>query len=371
VFFAFLFLLLVLIIPVRAELVRWPAATRALLWYLAWSAVSILWTGAASTTSAVGYWATLALEVMLVGGLVLHGRWRTVAHSFFQGMICSAVLVALVAFLHAPGTWDGRLGTDVALHPNGMAQLFAPAALCAMYLVASATSRMARWMALFPLLFLYFALLRTVSKTTIIAFLVAAVWYVLGVGASRRTKAMALVIGLVGAILMWAYVEEHLTAYLQPNQGEQLLQISGRTVIWEAAVESILQRPLFGWGFLSFRDRGPQWFTLRMDQAHNEVIQQWFALGIVGLALAISIYVGMWRHLRRLKERPTWKAESRLGMALFLFYLTMCLAEAQPTGLMLPPWFLVLFLAAGGVPSAHSKNGRPSAGSRPHVGAGA
>jgi len=78
--------------------------------------------------------------------------------------------------------------------------------------------------------------------------------------------------------------------------------MTGRTVLWEWGVQSILERPILGWGFSAFfrSDIGevasryvPEFYDYKIAHYHNSYIQTAVDLGIVGLGLlcVVLIYV--------------------------------------------------------------------------------
>ena len=68
--------------------------------------------------------------------------------------------------------------------------------------------------------------------------------------------------------------------YDQVNHVETL---TGRTFIWAVAWEEALKSPWLGHGFYSFRFVIPVVGAFEPWQAHNELLQQFFCYGIVGL----------------------------------------------------------------------------------------
>ena len=93
---------------------------------------------------------------------------------------------------------------------------------------------------------------------------------------------------------------------------------SGRTELWQQTLDMIRDRPIQGYGFLSFRDYGPQPFSdIRVVHAHDEWLNLWFTLGLVGVVLAAASYFAFFLQARR-DSGGTRKAlvKSRLFRAL-------------------------------------------------------
>jgi O-antigen ligase len=72
--------------------------------------------------------------------------------------------------------------------------------------------------------------------------------------------------------------------------------------------------------------------------AENELLQQFYAYGVVGIAMLIGLYGSLYRRIRRL-NRSTVKI---IFVGILLFVLVRGLAEAEPFDLLLPLWLIVL-----------------------------
>jgi O-antigen ligase len=76
------------------------------------------------------------------------------------------------------------------------------------------------------------------------------------------------------------------------------LTFSGRTNIWQAVLEAIMQRPLLGYGYAAFWN-GLQGQSANVilalgwavPHAHNGFLEVWLQLGLVGLSLLIATLV--------------------------------------------------------------------------------
>ena len=58
--------------------VSWPPIAKWIGLYVIWCAVSLSWTRSASLVSAAGYWATMALDLFVVGSLLKWGETEAV-----------------------------------------------------------------------------------------------------------------------------------------------------------------------------------------------------------------------------------------------------------------------------------------------------
>jgi exopolysaccharide production protein ExoQ len=196
-----------------------------------------------------------------------------------------------------------------------------------------------RWLWISSTLFLTWILLRSLSKTSIAAFLCSAAFYIIF---SRtiplKTKVIALVTATVLFCAMYTFVNTYMVSYLEENPREATT-LTGRTLLWVKSWEMIQDHPILGYGFLSFRDYGPQDWDVRTVHAHNEWITQWFQLGFVGLVITIAIYISYFRQLRRAAHSP----RRELGLSMLLYMLFQGFAIAEPSGLTFPlPMVLLL-----------------------------
>jgi O-antigen ligase len=84
---------------------------------------------------------------------------------------------------------------------------------------------------------------------------------------------------------------------------------ASRTVLWRRDIELTLQRPIgYGAGSASAVDgRAGGWYRT----AHNSFVQAFVELGVLGLALFVSIYVVTWKELGKLVRRGRQRASDR------------------------------------------------------------
>jgi O-antigen ligase len=103
-------------------------------------------------------------------------------------------------------------------------------------------------------------------------------------------------------------------------------------------LERALERPWIGHGFHSFRNVIPPFGTFESWHAHNELIQQFYAYGVVGIILLIGIYGSFYRQIRRICE-PTLKT---LFLGLIVFILVRGLGDTERFDLSFPLWSMAL-----------------------------
>ena len=302
--------------------IRWLTAI------LAFALVSILWS-AAPAVSAGGYWVVWAADVATIWFLLRGGVAEDQASALMKGFVWGICIVAAVAWI-IPATDDLRLGNLDFLHPNVIGFLFSIGTFLAIYLTAEKTAW--RW----PAFFLGMTLLRTLSKSSIAAFVAAFSFYLIYDSTfSRKAKArIGLAVGVIFASL-WGVLEVYFNTYAQSTSPETL---TGRTLIWAASLEYALAKPFLGNGFLAYRYVVPPFGQFQPEQAHDDLLQQFFSFGAVGLILTIALY---WAFFRQIRRAPNSGLKNLAG-TLLLFALVHGLTDAQSADLSFPLWLMTL-----------------------------
>ena len=330
--------------------VAWPKPAKFSFAYFAFTGLSLFWTEASSLSSAAGYWLGLAADLLFVLVLFACEDGETVAISAVKGFVLGTVAVALIAWT-APGTPDLRMGQEDYLHPNALGYQFALAALLAIYLALRYRTASYWWL----VASLDFSLTRTLSKSSILAFSGAAVFYIFfraSLAWRRRLKIAA--VHIILTVLSWPFVSFYVQEY---SQTAAVGTLTGRTVIWASSWEIASERPWIGHGFYSYRSVVPFFGEFEAWQAHNDLLQQFFSYGTVGLLLACAVYISLFRYLRRSRSSP----EVDLGYGIFVFGLIHGLTEANHIDLAIPVRLIVLFVvwcnvASRGSGKLHSAN---------------
>ena len=320
--------------------VRFPASQMAQLWPVRWallflcfSCSSLFWTGAASLSAAVAYWCAMAADVAIVVLLLRAGRLTDVANSLMKGYVWGTSAVAIIAWL-LPAQSDLRLGDEELLGPNAIGYLCAFAIFFVQYLVRE---RDGKWGAI--ALLLGVTLLRSLSKTTIVAFLVAETYLLFrDKFMSRRTKVL---VGLGAATviaLFWGLLSSYYEIYT--NAGNQAETLTGRLGLWTYFLAEAVEQPWVGHGFHSIWNVVPPFGSDQFEarHAHNELLQQFYAYGVVGVCMFLGIYGSLCLQLRRIATGP----KKTFFFALLLFVLVRGLADTDAFDLSLPLWSIVL-----------------------------
>jgi exopolysaccharide production protein ExoQ len=306
----------------RTQTIRWIAAI------LTFALISILWSAAPFITAA-GYWVAWAADVATIWFLLRGGVADEQASALMKGFVWGTCVVAAVAWV-IPTTDDLRLGNDDFLHPNVIGYLFCIGTFLAIHLTAEKTAW--RW----PAFFLGVTLLRTLSKSSIIAFVAAFSFYLICDSTfSRKAKvSIGLAVGVILASL-WSVLEVYLNNYAQSASPETL---TGRTLIWSVSLDYALEKPLLGNGFFAYRFVVPTFGQFQAFQAHDDLLQQFFSFGAVGVILTIALY---WVFFRQIRRAPASGLKNLSG-ALLLFALVHGVTDAQIADLSFPLWLMVM-----------------------------
>lgn len=312
----------------RLPVIRWVAT------FLSFSLFSLAWSGTVSLPTSFAYWCGMAADVTTVM-LLLSGETTTETSSaIMKGFVVSTSILALIAWM-MPAQSDLRLGDEEFFNSNQIGNLCAFAIFMAQSLMRG---RKSRWAV--AALFLTFTLVRSLSKTTIAAFLISEIFLVIqDRSMSRKTKSLLTATAVLLVLVFWGLFEAYYDIYT--TTGNQAETLTGRTAIWAYIFSATLEKPWFGHGFDSMWKVipafGPDQFEAR--HAENELLQQFWAYGVVGIVTLAGIYGSLLRQVRRLTASP----RRTLYFAILLYVLVRGLAEAEPFDLLLPLWMVVLF----------------------------
>jgi O-antigen ligase len=195
--------------------------------------------------------------------------------------------------------------------------------------------------------FLALTLLRSLSKTSIAAFLAAEAFYLYRTPLVNRVTKLKITAGAILAALAFSgLIVRYYDVYT--NAGNQAETLTGRTSIWLATIGLAIEKPWFGYGFHAFRSVIPAFGQFEPWHAHNELLQQFFTYGMAGVALVLALYTSFFRLCRRYWTHPF----ALTGYSLLLLVLIRGLADTERFDLSFPLWMLTaasLLLRSGEV----------------------
>jgi len=301
--------------------------------FLAFSGCSFVWTGTASFSSAIAYWCAMAADVAIVIFLFRAAPLAEISNSLMTGYVWGACAVAAIAWI-MPAQDDLRLGVEDLLGPNQIGYLCGFAFFFAQYLMRERKRGF-----VVPGVLLAVTLLRTLSKTTIVAFLVAeGLLLISDKSISRKSRVLITLATAAVVAACWGLLASYFDIYT--NAGSQSETLSGRLGIWAYFLAEAVQQPWIGHGFDSawmvVPPFGPDKFEAA--HAHNELLQQFYAYGAVGIVMFAGIYFSLYRHIRRLAKGPL----RTFLIAFLLFVLVRGGADTERFDLSLPMWAIVM-----------------------------
>jgi exopolysaccharide production protein ExoQ len=289
---------------------------------------SLVWSATVSVGVAFAYWCGVAADVCMVVLLLRNGP-QPMSASLMKGYVWGAIVIAVIIWL-SPTMQDLRPGDDEYFSPNAIALICAFGVFIAQYLSRSHRS----WNV--AAVVLSITLLRTLSKTTIAAFIAGEALLLIRDSAITRRKLLAIVVasGLVVAAF-WRLIEAYFEVYT--TTGNEAETLTGRVGIWNYTLESSLEQPWIGHGFHSFRNVVPAFGVFEAWHAHNELLQLFYTYGIVGLLLFIAVYGSLYLQLRRASV-----SDKALFYGLLLFIVIRGFGDTDRFELTLPLWFVFL-----------------------------
>jgi len=327
-------------------------ANRTLRWlllYLAVSGISLLWTAADSILDAGALWCGMGMEVAMALLLVRPPRAAADADALCKGFAAGMLAVGAIAWA-GPTLPDLRIGDYDFLHPNMVGMYCALAFFLAQHLAFR--QRAWRW----ACLGLGMTLLRTISKTSIVAFLVAETFYLLRESqlSSRAKVQISVAAGVVIAAFA-TLLESYFEIYATAGSGTQVETLTGRTAIWTTAFFMAIERPWIGHGFYSFRALIPAFGDFEPWHAHNELLQEFFEYGALGVVVTAGLYLALARSARRVAAAAMdgpGRSYARVVQVVVLFALVHGLTESVNFGLTIPLWLFAAFAIALEQPQA-------------------
>jgi hypothetical protein len=301
--------------------------------FLGFTGASLLWSNTASLPAAAAFWLAMASDTAIVALLLRTGPVDAVVNAVMKGFVWGACLIAVAAWL-LPSQSDLRLGDEELLGPNQIGFVCAFAFFFAQYLMRRKCGNWGIHAAVLAV-----TLLRSLSKTTIIAF-AAGQAYILVRDRSINRKAKWLVASsaLLVLTLFWGLLANYYDVYT--NAGNQAETLTGRLGIWAYFGYEAIQKPWVGHGFHSVWKVIPPFGIDQFEarHAHNELLQQFYAYGAVGVVMLVTIYGSLFRNLRKLGGSSL----KTLFLGMLLFVAVRGLADTEVFDLSMPMWTIVM-----------------------------
>jgi len=299
--------------------------------FLGFSGLSLLWSSTASLAAATAFWCAMASDVLIVALLLRAGSIDNTARSLMKGYVWGTIAIAVIAWI-LPSQSDLRLGDEELLGPNQFGYACAFAFFLAQYLMRRGEKGL-----VLPAAFLAITLLRSLSKTTIIAFVAGeAVLLVLDRSISKKAKIYLAAAAVSVVVVFWGLLEAYYDVYT--HAGNQSETLTGRIGIWAYILNEALQHPWIGHGFHSVWKVIPPFGVFEARHAHNELLQQFYAYGAVGVGIFVAIYWSVFREICRLRTGSL----KTFFLGMLLFILVRGLADTEVFDLSLPLWSIVL-----------------------------
>lgn len=316
----------------RLPACRWVFA------FLTLSCCSLAWSETTSVTDSMAYWFGLVTDVAVVVLLLRSDSTSRVSHSLMKGFIWSTCCLALVAWL-MPVQSDLRLGDEDFFNTNQIGNLCAFAVLLAQYLMRRKDGK---WKVVIS--FLVITLFRTLSKTTMVAFWLSESYLIIVDKAiSRKAKILLTASAALLIVVFWGLFEAYYDIYT--TTGNQAETLTGRTAIWLYVLNAAFDHPWTLWighGFDSWWKVVPP-FSGQFEARHaeNELLQQFYAYGILGICVLIGVYGSLWRQIRSIPQSSI----RVMFLSILLYIFVRGIAVAEPFDLLLPLWTIVLMNA--------------------------
>ena len=308
------------------------------LFFLGFSGCSLIWSVTASLPAAAIFWGAMAADVAIVVLLLRTGPVLEVSSSLMKGFVYGTCCIALIVWI-MPAQSDLRLGDDEVIGPNAIGYACAFSIFLAEYLI-QVRHEHRRWR--LPVLLLAVTLLRSLSKTSIIAFAAGqTVILFRNKSITRKTKTMLGVGLLLTVVVFWGLLASYYDAYT--GAAYQAETLTGRIGIWGYILIEAIERPWIGHGFHSVWKVIPPFGSDRFEarHAHNELLQQFYSYGAVGVIMLTGLYLSFYRKARKLRE-PSLRL---LLLGLLLFVIVRGLTDTDTFDLTLPLWSIAMFSA--------------------------
>ena len=301
--FGVLGIALVFALPHRMSAVRNARQLLPLVPFMAWAALTMLWTDDASTTMhSVIALVTLVLAAYLIV-MILPPRTLVTAILVAAAMMaaasfCFALILPAYGihqaddasqFVHA-GAWRG-----VYMHKNFLGQVAGLFAAVVFWSCFDWSRR--KWLTwgLFAALLLLIGLSTSATGLMIVPITLALVWAALKAPPKTQVKALTLAVPVL--------IAGYFAVGLVLNAVGRDATFSGRTIVWQVAADSLLRHPIAGLGYVSITYGDFSYQLMRrtgLFDPHNAIFDLALGTGVMGVVLFVVAVAYAWLAARRL-----------------------------------------------------------------------
>jgi hypothetical protein len=222
------------------------SGNRALKWvliYILWAGVSIYWTPVGIT--AIGNWGMIALDTALVFSAIQFIPGETLGVNLAKGWVYgAAMLTVLLPFIRRED--DGSISYEAVLNPHNIGPTVAIATLLCIFLWRSSGKHLWAWTAAL----LFCAVVATGDKTDLGCVIAAGGLFLLfGNTAKFSKRAKTALIASAVVLASFAFFGDYISAYAGDEHA--LYTLTGRTAVWDAAIDLAWDHPWLGNGFFA------------------------------------------------------------------------------------------------------------------------
>ena len=262
--------------------------------FVLFAAISIVWSFAVTETFTAIFASVLTAScVFLLLSLTLERALQCITDA-----ILFVSLASLIFSLVSPDAFVAHHGVmrlqGVFFGPHALA---VPATLGAAIVASGLLGPRSRWKVRLAAVSFTLCIALTFSRQAYLsaALAVLAASYFRTSGWARPLLGVAIAVGSVAALGWMSLTGSDVTTYASRGEGDDVMTLTGRTYIWDAAIGLIQSKPLTGFGFgaggaalKAFYEADGGWTT---RNAHNSLLQVGLDLGWPGMLLYAGLLV--------------------------------------------------------------------------------
>jgi exopolysaccharide production protein ExoQ len=279
-------------VPLRQEILQAVKANKALLFLVLFAILSTVWSEDAGLTIRRGF-AVLATTLFGLDFAVRYSVREQVRLFGIALGLAVAISVVVEIFFHGlvptvdtayPDAWNGAF-----VQKNDFARVVVLAGILVLMRTRKFVTAIGTVAVSVGLILLCH------SRTALVVFV--AMLVLLRVFRLRRRGSRALIAGIAGVLIVSALLSVVVDMDSMAGLLGRDATLTGRTNIWEMALESIAEKPLLGYGYSAFWNVAPEADRIsnilhwKVPHAHNGFIDLTLQLGLAGLALFLLVYV--------------------------------------------------------------------------------